>query len=156
LQVGDNAIYPYAPLFSGEDHAMNGVALEPWAPRLLAVLRIVTALVFMEHGLMKLFGFPAALPGGSGHLPPLFLIAGCLETFGPPLIILGLFTRPVAFLLSGEMACAYWMAHAPHSVFPVLNSGEPAILYCFIFLYLVFAGPGAWSLDAQLRNARHL
>lgn len=131
---------------------MNANALAPWTPRMLAVLRIVTALLFMEHGLMKLFGLPAPLPGGSGHLPLLLLIAGCLETFGPPLIILGLFTRPVAFLLSGEMACAYWMAHAPHSFWPVLNRGEPAILYCFIFLYLVFAGPGAFSLDARLRK----
>ncbi len=124
--------------------------LEAWAPRMLAVLRIVTALLFMEHGLMKFFGFPAPLPGGGGSLPLLFQVAACLETFGPPLLVLGLFTRPVAFLLSGEMAVAYFMAHAPHSFWPIVNSGEPPVLYCFIFLYLVFAGPGALSLDGMI------
>lgn len=121
--------------------------LEAWAPRVLAALRIVAALLFMEHGLMKFFGFPAPMPGGTGSLPLLFKIAATLETVGPPLLILGLFTRPVAFLLSGEMAVAYFMAHAPHSFFPILNGGEPPILYCFVFLYLAFAGPGAFSLD---------
>jgi putative oxidoreductase len=124
--------------------------LEAWSPRMLAVLRIITALLFMEHGLMKLFGFPAPMPGSGGSLPPLFLVAACLETIGPPLLVLGLFTRPVAFLLSGEMAVAYFMAHAPHSFWPVLNGGEPPILYCFIFLFLVFTGPGAFSLDGVI------
>lgn len=128
--------------------------LEAWAPRVLAVLRIVAALLFMEHGLMKFFGFPAPLPGGGGSLPLLFKIAATLETVGSPLLALGLFTRPVAFLLSGEMAVAYFMAHAPHSFWPVLNSGEPPILYSFIFLYLVFAGPGAFSLDGLLAKSR--
>jgi putative oxidoreductase len=125
-------------------------ALEAWSPRMLAVLRIITALLFMEHGLMKFFGFPAPLPGGGGSLPLLFQVAGCLETVGPVLLILGLFTRPVAFLLSGEMAVAYFLAHAPNSFWPVLNHGEPAVLYCFVFLFLVFAGPGAFSLDAMI------
>ena len=128
--------------------------LEAWAPRMLAVLRIVAALLFMEHGLMKFFGFPAPLPGGGGSLPLLFKIAATLETVGSPLLVLGLFTRPVAFLLSGEMAVAYFMAHAPHSFWPILNSGEPPILYCFVFLYLVFAGPGALSLDGLLTKSR--
>ena len=129
--------------------------LEAWAPRMLAVLRIVTALLFMEHGLMKFFGFPAPLPGGGGPLPLLFQIAACLETFGPPLLVLGLFTRPVAFLLSGEMAVAYFMVHAPQSFWPVVNRGEPPVLYCFVFLYLVFAGPGAFSLDGMISRRRH-
>jgi putative oxidoreductase len=124
--------------------------LEAWSPRMLAVLRIITALLFMEHGLMKFFGFPAPLPGAGGSLPPLFLVAACLETIGPPLLVLGLFTRPVAFLLSGEMAVAYFMVHARQSFWPVVNGGEAAVLYCFIFLYLVFAGPGAFSLDAMI------
>lgn len=128
--------------------------LEAWAPRMLAVLRIVAALLFMEHGLMKFFGFPAPLPGGGGSLPLLFKIAATLETVGSPLLVLGLFTRPVAFLLSGEMAVAYFIAHAPHSFWPILNSGEPPILYCFVFLYLVFAGPGALSLDGLLTKSR--
>lgn len=118
----------------------------PWAPRVLSILRIVAALIFFEHGTQKLLGFPPT------DNPPAFLslswIAGVLELVGGALLALGLFTRPVAFILSGEMAFAYWLAHAPRSVFPVLNGGDAAILYCFVFLYLVFAGPGPWSLDA--------
>jgi putative oxidoreductase len=139
--------------FAGENQVVNAI-LEAWAPRLLAVLRIVAALLFMEHGLMKFFGFPAPLPGGGGSLPLLFGIAGCLETIGPPLLVLGLFTRPVAFLLSGEMAVAYFMAHAPRSFWPIVNGGEAPILYCFVFLYLFFAGPGAFSLDGLFRKPR--
>ena len=108
--------------------------LEAWSPRMLAVLRIITALLFMEHGLMKFFGFPAPM-GGGGSLPPLFLVAASLETIGPPLLVLGLFTRPVAFLLSGEMAVAYFMAHAPRSFCPVVNGGEaanPLLLYFLV------------------------
>jgi putative oxidoreductase len=119
-----------------------------WAPRLLSVLRIAVALAFLEHGTAKLFGFPAF--GG----PPdaLTLPLGLLETGGGALLVLGLFTRPVAFLLSGEMAVAYWWAHAPASLFPVLNGGEAAQLYSFAFLYLAAAGGGAWSLDALRRK----
>ena len=130
---------------------MNFSALESWTPRMLSILRIVTALVFWEHGLMKLFGFPAAM--GAHPLPLLLQVAGWMETIGAPLLILGLFTRPVAFLLSGEMAIAYWTAHAPNSLYPVLNKGEPAVLYCFVFLFLFVAGPGVWSVDAQLRRS---
>jgi len=122
--------------------------LSTWEPRVLSILRIVAAVLFFEHGSQKLLGIPA-----SEHVPEMLSlpwIAGVLELVGGALLALGLFTRPVAFLVSGEMAVAYWMAHAPKSIFPVLNGGDSAILYCFIFLYLVFAGAGPWSLD----NAR--
>jgi len=119
-----------------------------WAPRLLALLRIVTAVLFMEHGAQKLLGIPP-LPEGRSmpELFTLFWFAGFLELAGGFLILIGFLTRPVAFLLSGEMAFAYWMGHAPQSIYPALNGGDAAILYCFIFLYLVAAGPGAFSVD---------
>ena len=123
-------------------------SLDAFAPRMLSILRIVSALIFFAHGTQKILGLPA-----SDMNPPLmsiFWIAGVLELVGGALLILGLFTRPVAFVLSGLMAVAYWMAHAPQSAFPALNGGDAAILYCFVFLYLVFAGPGSWSLDAVL------
>ena len=123
-----------------------------WAPRMLSVLRIVSALIFFAHGTHKLFGFPPI------ETPPAALslswIAAMFELIGGALLIVGLFTRPVAFILAGQMAFAYWIAHAPRSFFPVLNGGDAAILYCFVFLYLVFAGPGPWSLDA-LRSGSH-
>ncbi len=118
----------------------------------LAALRIVTALLFIEHGTMKLFGFPAGDHAMSIALFSLMGLAGVLETFGGLLVLVGLFTRPVAFLLSGEMAVAYFTAHLPHAFYPVFNQGEAAILFCFVFFYLVFAGPGAWSLDTLLRS----
>jgi len=118
-----------------------------WSPRLLSVLRIVSALLFMQHGSQKLFGFPPS-PQLSGPLPPLLLTAGVMEFFGGVLLLLGLFTRPVAFLLSGEMAVAYFSSHAPRGLWPVLNGGELSVLYCFLFLYLSVAGGGAWSVDA--------
>jgi putative oxidoreductase len=130
---------------------MNFEALSAWAPRALAVLRIVTGLLFMQHGLMKLVGFPAPMPG-DGSLPPLILLAAWMELVGGALIALGLITRPVAFLLSGQMAAAYFMAHAPQSFYPIVNQGELAILYCFVFLYIFFAGPGAWSVDERIRG----
>ena len=127
---------------------MNGLSSAPWAPRILSLLRMVAGLIFLAHGTQKLLGFPAS------EFSPEFLslpwIAGVLELVGGPLLVLGLFTRPVAFVLSGQMAVAYWMVHAPQSPFPVLNGGDSAILYCFVFLYLVFAGPGPWRLDAFL------
>jgi putative oxidoreductase len=122
---------------------------QSWAPKLLSLMRIAVAVAFMEHGTAKLFHFPAF--GG----PPdrLTLPLGLLETVGGALVALGLFTRPVAFLLSGEMAVAYWWVHAPESFFPVLSGGEGALLYCFVFLYLAAAGGGAWSVDALRQSS---
>ena len=125
-----------------------------WAPLALGVLRIVTSLLFIEHGTQKLFGFPEGEREAIGFALTLPGIAGILETFGGILLLLGLFTRPVAFILSGQMAVAYWMAHAPQNPFPVNNGGDSAILYCFIFLYLVFAGPGALALDSRIGRRR--
>jgi putative oxidoreductase len=134
---------------------MNTTELETvWAPRMLSILRIVAALLFMEHGMQKLLGFPP----GDRPQPELFSLlglAGVLELLGGILLVLGLFTRPVAFILSGEMAVAYWMAHAPQSFFPIVNDGDSAILYCFVFLYLAVAGGGAWSLDNARGERRH-
>jgi putative oxidoreductase len=125
--------------------------LAAFSPYLLAVLRIVTALLFMAHGTGKLLGFPSL-----GFQPPLFSLyglAGMLEIVGGIFLVLGLFTRPVAFLLAGQMAVAYFMAHAPQNFHPILNKGESAVLFCFVFLYLVFAGPGAWSVDGRREAA---
>ncbi|MGH9809498.1 MAG: DoxX family protein [Terriglobia bacterium] len=130
---------------------MNTDTLEAvWAPRVLSVLRIVAALLFFEHGSSKLLGFPPS--DHSVEFLTLGWFAGVLELVGGALLVVGLFTRPVAFILSGEMAFAYWMAHAPKSPFPLANGGDAAILYCFLFLYLAFAGGGPWSLDALLRR----
>ncbi len=131
----------------------TGILLAEWAPRLLSVLRIVAALLFIEHGAQKLFGFPA--PPASGLPAPLSLLwdGAVLEFAGGLLVLVGLFTRPAAFVLSGEMAFAYWMFHAPRSPFPVLNIGDAAVLFCFVFLYLAAAGGGAWSLDRVRSNA---
>lgn len=126
--------------------------LAAWSPRVLSVLRIITALLFMEHGLMKLFHFPAAQPGAPDPLPALLLAAAWIEVVGGGLVAVGLFTRAAAFLCSGQMAVAYFMAHAPQHWAPALNMGEAAVLYCFVFFYLVFAGPGPWSLDAVVRK----
>jgi putative oxidoreductase len=122
-------------------------SLGRFAPQMLGILRIVTALIFIAHGTQKLFGFPAAPASG---LPPLFTMfwfGAILEMFGGLLILVGFLTRPVAFILAGEMAYAYWMFHAPRSIYPLLNGGDAAILYCFIFLYLFVAGAGAFAID---------
>ncbi|WP_458094090.1 DoxX family protein [Roseomonas sp. WA12] len=124
-----------------------------WAPRVLSVLRIVAALIFLLHGTQKLFGFPAPPANGLPPVMSLFWIGAILELVGGLLLLIGAFTRPVAFILSGEMAVAYWMFHAPRNLYPTLNGGDASILYCFIFLYLVFAGPGPWSVDAARRRA---
>jgi putative oxidoreductase len=124
--------------------------LDRYHPYVLGALRIVTGLIFMEHGTQKLFGFPAPSERGIPELLSLSGMGSIMEFVGGLLIAVGLFTRPVAFLLSGEMAVAYWMVHAPRNLFPVLNGGDAAILYCFVFLLLVFAGPGAWSIDNAL------
>jgi putative oxidoreductase len=120
--------------------------LERWSPYVLGLLRIVAAVIFFEHGTQKLFGFPERAGAGPA-LFSMFWFAGVLEIIGGALLAIGLFTRPTAFVMSGLMAAAYWIAHAPRSPFPVLNGGDAAILYCFLFLYLVFAGPGAFALD---------
>ena len=119
-----------------------------WEPRVLSVVRIAVGLLFMEHGLAKIFGFPA-LPNHAPYQPFSLVpgLAGILEAAGGLLVALGLFTRPVAFILAGEMAFAYFMSHAPKSFFPLVNGGDAAILYCFIFLYFSVAGGGAWSVD---------
>ncbi|MER8845087.1 MULTISPECIES: DoxX family protein [Mesorhizobium] len=120
--------------------------LARYQPQALGVLRIMTALQFIEHGTQKLFNFPSSDHAATA-LSGLPLAAGILEFAGGILLALGLFTRPVAFLLAGEMAIAYFMAHMPRDFFPVNNSGDSAISFCFIFLYLVFAGAGAFALD---------
>ena len=120
-----------------------------WSPRLLSVLRIVVAFMFLEHGLQKLFGFPVPRETATALLS-LTGVAGILEFFGGLLLLLGLFTRSLAFLLSGEMAVAYFMAHAPQGFWPLLNHGELAALYCFVFLYFAVAGGGSWSYDQLL------
>ena len=123
--------------------------LNLWAPRVLSLLRIIAALLFMQHGLMKAFHFPAPQPGVPDPLPPMLVAAAWLEIVGGALLVLGLFTRPAAFIASGQMAVAYWMFHAPKSPYPAVNGGDAAILFCFIFLYIFAAGPGAFSLDRQ-------
>jgi putative oxidoreductase len=125
--------------------------LAAWTPRALSVLRIVTGLLFLEHGTGKLLGFPPTEHAG----PTLFSlmgVQGVLELVGGFLILIGLFTRPVAFILAGDMAVAYFMAHAPKSFFPTINGGQLAILFCFVFLFLVFAGGGVWSADERLAH----
>ena len=126
------------------------------APHLLTVLRIVAALMFMLAGTMKLFAFPAGIPpnGGTAPLMSEVGLAGVLETFGGALILVGLFTRPVAFLLSGEMAVAYFQFAFPQGFWPVLNNGVTSAMYCFVWLYFSADGAGPWSLDAKLRNRR--
>jgi putative oxidoreductase len=126
--------------------------LAAWAPKVLSILRIITGLLFVEHGLMKLVQFPAAMPGEPHPLPAILLAAGVIEAVGGSLIAIGLYTRAAAFVASGEMAAAYFMAHLPHGFWPAINQGDLAITWCFLFFYLVFAGAGPWSLDAVIRR----
>jgi len=139
---------------------MNLEALNRYQPHALAVLRIVAALCFMAHGTQKMFGFPASGGGGGFELFSLMGLAAVLEVFGGLAILLGVFTRPVAFILAGQMAYAFWFVHVPMmgqgNIIPVANGGDGAVLFCFIFLYLVFAGPGAWSVDDVLKSRRSL
>src|SRR3954447_10896083 len=114
--------------------------LDAWSPRVLSIVRIVAALLFMEHGLMKIFHFPGPQPGVPDPLPAMLVAAAWIEVVGGGLIALGLFTRAAAFVCAGEMAAAYFIGHFPHGFWPGINGGGEAILYCFVFLYLVFAG----------------
>jgi putative oxidoreductase len=126
--------------------------LSRWQPQLLAILRIVTGLLFVEHATSKFFAFPVPFP--VQPLPPMLVAAGTIELIAGLLITLGLFTRLAAFIASGEMAIGYFIGHFPKGFWPVQNGGEGAILFCFIFLYLAAAGAGAWSIDgARERNA---
>ncbi|HTK34396.1 MAG TPA: DoxX family protein [Caulobacteraceae bacterium] len=133
---------------------MNGNAFaQSWAPRMLSILRIVAALLFLEHGAQKIFDFPHS----DTHMPYVLTslvpgVAGLIEFIGGLLLLAGLFTRPTAFIGSGEMAAAYFIGHFPKSVFPILNGGGEAVMLCFVFLYLACAGPGPWSLDAIRRK----
>jgi putative oxidoreductase len=123
-----------------------------WSPRVLSVLRIVTALLFMMHGTAKLFQVPHQAMFDNLQIMSLLGLQGVLEVGGGLLLLIGLFSRPVAFVLSGDMAVAYFMAHWPKSWLPILNGGDLAVVFCFVFLYLSFAGPGPWSIDARLRS----
>jgi putative oxidoreductase len=124
-----------------------------WSDRALSVLRIITALLFLQHGLAKLVGFPHVTSFDNLQLFSLLGLAGLIEIVGSLLLLVGLFTRPAAFIMSGEMAVAYFMAHAPQGFFPVLNQGELAVLYCFVFLFFAIAGGGSWSLDRQIMKS---
>jgi putative oxidoreductase len=124
--------------------------LQRWSPQLLSLMRIAVGITFIEHGTQKLFNFPTQAPGLA---VPLLLFTGTLETVGGTLLTFGLFTRLVAFLLSGEMAVGYWWMHVPRSFFPMANGGEVMVLYCFVFLFIAAVGAGPWSLDAQMKRA---
>jgi putative oxidoreductase len=125
--------------------------LSRWQPQLLAIFRIVVALLFLEHATSKFFAFPAPFP--VNPLPPVLIAAGVVELLAGVLVTLGLFTRLAAFIASGEMAIGYFMQHFPQSFWPMVNKGEAAILFCFAFLYIAAAGPGAWSIDgARMRS----
>lgn len=126
---------------------------DTWSPRILGVMRIVLGFLFLQHGSAKLLGFPHVAMFDGVQILSLMGVAGILELVGGTLLLLGLFTRPVAFLLSGEMAFAYFMAHAPQGLLPILNQGELAVVYCFAFLYLAVAGGGAFGIDAVRNSA---
>jgi len=137
-------------MLAGEERSM----LDAWAPQLRSVLRIVAALLYLLHGTSKLFGVPPTASGATVPLASRLGVAGVIEIVGGTLILLGLFTSVTAFICSGEMAFAYFLAHAPRGWIPLLNQGEIPILYCFIFLYLSAAGPGPWSVDRARVSSR--
>ena len=134
------------PNLSNED------MLALWSPRVLSLVRIAMALLFIEHGTSILFRFPGATPGLPDPTPLLGIVAALLELVGGGLVLIGLYTRPAAFILSGEMAVGYFVAHFPLSPWPVVNQGDAAILYSLLFFYMIFSGGGAWSLDARIRG----
>jgi putative oxidoreductase len=140
--------------------AINESLTSVWAPRLLSVLRITAAFAFLQHGSAKLLGFPKVEAFANLQFVSLYGLAGVLELVGGILLLVGLFSRPVAFILSGQMAVAYFMAHSVPFFSPMLNRGEAAYLFCFVFLYIAAAGPGVWSVDAARgkalpRGSRH-
>lgn len=135
---------------SAAHHGVTGIAR--YRPYVLSIVRIAVALLFFEHGMSRLFGFPSPLP--TPALFSMYWFAGAIEFAGGALVAAGLYTRVAAFIMSGEMAAAYFLRHAPGGFFPILNRGDAAVLYCFIFLYLAFAGAGPWSLDALLSRKR--
>jgi putative oxidoreductase len=124
--------------------------LSRFSPQILSILRIMTALLFLQHGLSKFFGFP--MPMNAPAMFSLYWFAGALEIVGGALLLVGLFSRIAAFVLSGEMAFAYFMGHAPQGMYPITNRGEAAILFCFIFLYIACEGPGPWSIDRARKS----
>jgi len=130
---------------------INETLLAVWAPRVLSLLRIITGLLFIQHGLTKHFGWPGTSPPNF-QVVSLIGLAGAIEIVGGALLTVGLFTRVAAFIMSGEMAVAYFMAHAPRAFMPMSNGGTSAILYCFIFLYIAFAGGGPWGIDGARRE----
>ncbi len=150
METNDRAGYGSRTL--NKARTKESMTLDRYQPYALALLRIVAGLIFMEHGTQKLLGFPDGAMAGA-QLMSLSGVAGLIEIVAGLLIVLGLFTRIAAFIASGEMAVAYWMAHAPQNFFPVNNGGDAAILYCFVFLYLVFAGAGAFSADGARKGA---
>jgi putative oxidoreductase len=134
---------------------LNGThSLEPWVPRALALLRIVAGYLVLQHGTAKLFGYPHVAMFDNLQVMSLIGVAGIIELVGGALVLVGLFVRPAAFILSGEMAAAYFIGHVPHGnfFFPTLNQGEAAVIYCFVFLFLAAAGGGVWSIDAMRRS----
>jgi putative oxidoreductase len=137
---------------AGSEIAMASLyaSLEKASPYILSILRIVAALLFLEHGLQKYFAFPSAGP----PMTPLLYVQGAIEIVGPILLVIGAYTRVVAFILAGDMAVAYFMAHFPRSFYPAVNGGDAAVLYCFVFLFILFAGGGPWSVDRALLKHR--
>ena len=132
---------------------MDFLFLSRWAPQLLSILRIIAGLLFFAHGSAKFLGFPQAERFANTPLMSPGGIAGVLELVGGALLVIGLFSRFTAFILSGLMAVAYFMAHAPQNFHPIINGGELAIMFCFVFLYIAAAGPGPWSVDAGRNKA---
>lgn len=136
----------------GGTATVKDMTFELWTPRILSLLRIFTGLELLQHGTAKWLGFPSVPSFANASITSLSGIAGLIELIGGVLFVIGLFTRSVAFLLSGLTAFAYFIAHAPRGFYPILNGGELAALYCFVFLYFVFAGPGPWSVDALMQT----